>query len=266
MSSQASPTTPSTAPAPGRGVAVVTGASSGIGAATARALAAAGFDVVAAARRGDRVAAVAEEVGGGAVTLDVTDPDSVAALAAGLDDVAVLVNCAGGAFGVDPVAAADAGDWSRMYEVNVLGAQRMIRALVPALEAGGGGSVVNIGSTAGHAAYAGGGGYCGVKAALSSLTRSLRLELVGRPVRVTEVAPGMVATEEFSLNRYGGDRSKADAVYAGVEHPLTADDVAACVTFAVTLPPHVDVDLLVVRPLAQADQVTVARHPIRAGG
>lgn len=247
-----------------RGTAVVTGASSGIGAATARALADVGFAVVAAARRTDRLRELADEIGGRAVTVDVTRPSDVAALADSLDDVAVLVNCAGGALGVDPVAAADAADWARMYEVNVLGTQRMIRALLPALESGAGGSVVNIGSTAGHAAYAGGGGYCGAKAALSSLTRSLRLELVGRPVRVTEIAPGMVATPEFSLNRFGGDRARADAVYAGVDDPLSAEDVAACVAFAVTLPAHVDVDLLVVRPVAQADQVTVARHPIAA--
>lgn len=245
---------------------MVTGASSGIGAATARSLAEAGFSVVAAARRVDRLAEVAAATGGRPALLDVTDPASVAALAGGLDDVALLVNCAGGAFGVDPVALADAGDWSRMYEVNVLGAQRMIRALLPALEAGAGGHVVNIGSTAGHGAYAGGGGYCGAKAALSSLTRSLRLELNGRPVRVTEIAPGMVATDEFSLNRYGGDRDRADQVYAGVDNPLTADDVASCVRFAATVPAHVDVDLLVVRPVAQADNVTVARHPLRAGG
>lgn len=245
---------------------MVTGASSGIGAATARQLADAGFEVVAAARRTGRVTTVAQQVGGRAATVDVTDPASVAALARGLPEVAVLVNCAGGAVGVDPVAEADPADWAAMYEVNVLGAQRMTRALLPALETGAGGSVVNIGSTAGHGAYAGGGGYCGVKAALSSMTRSLRLELVGRPVRVTEIAPGMVATEEFSVNRYRGDRARADAVYAGVDHPLTADDVARCVRFAVTLPAHVDVDLLVVRPLAQADQVTVARHPIRPGG
>jgi len=249
-----------------RGIAVVSGASSGIGAATSRALGAAGFAVVAAARRADRLAEVAAQTGGRAVVLDVTDAASVESLRAGVDDVALLVNCAGGAFGVDPVALADAGEWSRMYDVNVLGAQRMIRALLPALESGGGGHVINIGSTAGHGAYAGGGGYCGVKAALSSLTRSMRLELNGRPVRVTEIAPGMVATDEFSLNRYRGDRAAADRVYAGVDQPLTADDVASCVTFAATLPAHVDVDLLVVRPVAQADNVTVARHPLHASG
>lgn len=250
----------------GRGVAVVTGASSGIGAATAAALAAAGFTVVLGARRADRLAEVARRTGGRAVVLDVTDPDSVASLAGQVPDVALLVACAGGASGVDPVGQADAADWSRMYEVNVLGTQRVVRALMPALLTGGGGHVVTIGSTAGHSAYAGGGGYCGAKAALSSLTRALRLELNGRPVRVTEIAPGMVATEEFSLNRYGGDRARADAVYAGVEQPLTAEDVAACVVFAATLPSHVDVDLLVVRPVAQADNVTVARHPLRVDG
>lgn len=252
--------------AAGRGVAVVTGASSGIGAATAEALAAAGFSVVLGARRADRLAEVADRTGGRAVVLDVTDDASVAALAEDLPDVALLVACAGGAHGVDPVAQADAADWSLMYEVNVLGTQRVVRALMPALLAGGGGHVVTIGSTAGHSAYAGGGGYCGAKAALSSLTRSLRLELNGRPVRVTEVAPGMVATPEFSLNRYDGDQARADAVYAGVDQPLTAEDVASCVVFAATLPAHVDVDLLVVRPVAQADNVTIARHPLRGDG
>ena len=241
----------------------MTGASSGIGAASALALAAAGFEVVAAARRADRLAEVTSRTGGRAVVLDVTDPDSVAALAGTMgDDLALLVNCAGGAWGVDPVAEADAADWSRMYEVNVLGTQRMIRALVPLLLAGSGGHVITIGSTAGHAAYPGGGGYCGAKAAVSSLTRALRLELTGKPVRVTEIAPGMVATEEFSLHRYRGDRAAADRVYAGVANPLLAEDVAACVSFAATVPAHVDIDLLVVRPLAQADHGTVARHPI----
>jgi len=248
-------------------VAVVTGASSGIGAASAIALAQAGFHVIAAARRADRLAEVTAQTGGRSAVLDVTDPDSVARLAASVtDELTLLVTCAGGAWGVDPVAESDAADWSRMYDVNVLGTQRVVRALMSALSAGDGGQVVTIGSTAGHGAYAGGGGYCGVKAAVASLTRSLRLELNGRPVRVSEIAPGMVATEEFSLNRFGGDRAAADRVYAGVEHPLRAQDVAACVAFVATTPPHVDVDLLVVRPLAQADQQTVARHPIPGRG
>lgn len=243
-----------------RGVAVVTGASSGIGAATARRLAAEGFDVVAAARRRDRLDALAAEVPNlRAVTLDVTDDASVAALAAELPDVAVLVNNAGGALGVDPVERADLGEWERMYATNVLGVVRVTQALLPALEAGAGGHVVVVGSTAGHATYEGGAGYVAAKHGASIVVQNLRLELNGRPVRVTEIAPGMVRTEEFSLVRLHGDAAAAEKVYAGVEHPLTADDVADCIAFAATRPAHVDIDLLVVRPIAQASNTKVAR-------
>jgi NADP-dependent 3-hydroxy acid dehydrogenase YdfG len=235
------------------GLAVVTGASSGIGAATARRLAAEGFEVVAAARRRDRLDALAAEVPGvRPVTLDVTDRDSVAALAEAAAGARVLVNNAGGAFGLEPVGEADLGDWQHMYDVNVLGVARVTQALLPALEASGDGHVVVVTSTAGHAVYEGGAGYTGAKHAASALCETLRLELVGRPVRVTEVAPGMVHTEEFSLNRFGGDAERAAAVYAGVPEPLTADDVADCIAWAVTRPSHVDVDLLVVKPRAQA--------------
>ena len=243
-----------------RGIAVVTGASSGIGAATARRLATEGYEVVAAARRKDRLDALAAEVPGiRAATLDVTDADSVAALAAELDDVAVLVNNAGGALGVEPVERADPADWQQMYETNVLGVLRVTQALLPALERGNGGHIVVTGSIAGHLVYEGGAGYTAAKHAATAVVETLRLELNGRPVRVTEVAPGMVRTEEFSLVRLRGDAAAAARVYAGVDAPLTADDIADCIAFAVTRPPHVNVDLLVVKPLAQAAPHKVAR-------
>jgi NADP-dependent 3-hydroxy acid dehydrogenase YdfG len=243
------------------GVAVVTGASSGIGAATARRLAAEGFEVVAAARRRDRLDELAAATPGiRAVTLDVTSPASVAELAASLDDVAVLVNNAGGAIGTEPVERADPDDWQAMYETNVLGVLRVTQALLPALEAGTGGHIVVTGSIAGHLVYEGGGGYTAAKHGATALVETLRLELNGRPVRVTEVAPGMVHTEEFSLVRYRGDHAAADQVYAGVAHPLSADDVADCIAFAVTRPAHVNIDLLVVKPIAQAAPHKVDRR------
>ena len=245
---------------PARPVAVVTGASSGIGAATARRLAADGFHVVAAARRRDRLDQLCAEIGGTAATLDVTSGASVAEFAAALPgSVNVLVNNAGGAYGLDPVERADPGQWQRMYEVNVLGTLRVTQAVLPALEASGAGHVVVIGSTAGHGVYEGGAGYTGAKHAVAAFTETLRLELNGRPVRVTEIAPGMVATEEFSLVRFGGDAARAAKVYEGVAEPLTADDIADCVSWVVTRPRHVDVDLLVVRPLAQASNTKVHR-------
>ena len=236
--------------------AVVTGASSGIGAATARALAAAGFHVVCAARRTDRIAALAEEIGGTAVTCDVTDRASVAALAEAVDrregGCHVLVNNAGGAIGVDPVEAADPDHWRAMYDVNVIGVLHVTQALLPALRASGDGIVVNVGSTAGRVAYEGGGGYTAAKHALRVVTETLRLELNGEPIRVSEVAPGMVRTEEFSLNRFGGDEERAAAVYAGVDQPLLAEDVADAIAWVATRPSHVDVDELVIKPRAQA--------------
>jgi NADP-dependent 3-hydroxy acid dehydrogenase YdfG len=244
-----------------RGVAVVTGASSGIGAATARRLAGEGFEVVAAARRRDRLDELAEDVPGiRAVTLDVTSPESVADLAAGLDDVAVLVNNAGGALGVEPVERAEPADWQQMYDINVLGVLRVTQALLPALERGSGGHIVVTGSIAGHLVYEGGAGYTAAKHAATAVVETLRLELNGRPIRVTEVAPGMVHTEEFSLVRYRGDQAAADRVYAGVDAPLTADDIADCIAFAVTRPPHVDIDEMVIRPIAQANTYTVHRR------
>ena len=242
--------------------AVVTGASSGIGAATARRLAADGYEVVVAARREDRLAALAGEIGGRAVRLDTVDPDSVRALADGLDGLDVLVNNAGGAFGADPVATADPADWERMYAVNVLGTLRVTQALLPLLAAGGGGTVVTVTSTAASVNYEGGGGYSAAKHAEHALTETLRLELAGTPVRVIEVAPGMVRTDEFAVNRYGGDTAAAAKVYAGVDRPLTAEDVAECIALTVALPLHVNVDQLVVRPLAQAAQHKVHRGPL----
>ncbi len=234
---------------------MVTGASSGIGAATARRLAAEGFDVVAAARRRDRLDALAAEVPGVTpVTLDVTDPESVAALAGALATCDVLVNNAGGAWGMEPVADADPADWQRMYDVNVLGLLRVTKALLPLLVASGDGVVVTVGSTAGHLVYEGGAGYTAAKHAAAAVTETLRLELCGQPVRVTEIAPGMVATEEFSLVRFRGDRERAAAVYRGVPGPLVAEDVADAIAWVVTRPWHVNVDLLTLRPRAQAAQ------------
>ena len=238
--------------------AIVTGASSGIGAATARSLASAGFDVVAAARRVERCEELASEIGGRALRLDVTDPDSVAQLADAVPDAAVLVNNAGGALGLEPVAEAEEEKWRRMYEANVLGVMRMTKTLLPALERSGDGHVVIVGSVAGVEVYPGGGGYTAAKHAANAVTRTLRLELLGKPVRVTEIAPGLVETE-FSLVRFEGDREKADAVYEGMT-PLTAEDVADAVTYAVTRPPHVDVDYLSIKPTAQATARDVHRR------
>ncbi|MCQ6556571.1 SDR family oxidoreductase [Streptomyces sp. C10-9-1] len=249
----------------GSPVAVVTGASSGIGAATARALAAAGHHVVLTARRKDRIEALAAELAGAghqatARALDVTDRAAVDAFAASLDRCDVLVNNAGGALGADPVASADPEDWRRMYEVNVIGTLHITQALLPALTASGDGTVVVLSSTAGLATYEGGGGYVAAKHGAHVLAETLRLEIVGTPVRVVEIAPGMVRTEEFATTRFRGDAEKAAAVYAGVAAPLTAEDVADTIRWAVTRPPHVNIDLLVVRPRAQASNTKVHRE------
>lgn len=238
---------------------MVTGASSGIGEATARSLAAAGYRVVCAARRAERIGALADEIGGVAVPCDVTDQADVDALAAVAGDrVDLLVNNAGGALGQNPVAEAEIDAWRRMYDVNVLGAGRVTRALLPALVAAEG-TVVFVTSTAAEAPYEGGAGYCGVKAAERSLAGSLRLELYDRPVRVCEISPGMVRTDEFSLTRFGGDRARADAVYAGVPDPLLAEDVAEAICWMATRPAHVNIDRLVIRPRAQAANHKVFR-------
>ncbi len=241
--------------------AVVTGASSGIGAATARRLVQEGYDVVAGARRTDRLAALHDELGDALrpLPLDVTSAESVAAFAAEIPEAPVLVNKAGGALGMDPVAEASPEDWQAMYEVNVVGVLRVTQALLPVLVASGRGHVVVMGSTAGRIVYEGGGGYTAAKHGAAALAETLRLELSGQPVRVTEIAPGMVRTDEFAVKRFRGDAERAAKVYAGVAEPLTADDIADCVAWCVTRPPHVDIDLLVVKPLAQAAQHKVHR-------
>ena len=244
----------------GNGVAVVTGASSGIGAATARRLVGEGFEVIAAARRMDRLQQLADEIGCTPIALDVTDPASVLGFADAVAACRVLVNNAGGAFGLAPVAEASDDDWQRMYDVNVLGTMRVTRALLPRLIDSGDGVIVNITSTAGHGVYEGGGGYTAAKFGEHALTETLRLELCGQPVRVVEIAPGMVKTDEFSVVRFDGDQARADAVYAGVPGVLVADDIADCIAWTVTRPWNVNIDLMVVRPRAQAAQHKVHRE------
>jgi NADP-dependent 3-hydroxy acid dehydrogenase YdfG len=243
--------------------AVVTGASSGIGAATARTLAAEGFRVVCAARRAERLESLVAELGDAAVAVacDVTSDEDVARLAevAG-GRVHVLVNNAGGALGLEPVAQGDVALWQQMYDTNVLGTLRVTKALLPSLVAADGeGVIVNVGSVAGFTAYEGGGGYTVAKHGVHVMSETLRLELVDQPVRITVVAPGMVQTEEFSLTRFGGDKERADAVYAGVPGPLVAQDVADAIVWMATRPAHVNVDLLVIKPRAQAAAHKVQR-------
>ncbi|MFE9066487.1 SDR family NAD(P)-dependent oxidoreductase [Streptomyces violaceusniger] len=245
--------------------AVITGASSGIGAATARRLAAAGYRVVLAARRKERVDALAAELTEAgheaeAYVLDVTDRAAVESFAAALDRCDVLVNNAGGAVGAEPVATADPADWRAMYEVNVVGVFQVTQALLPALTASGDGTIVVLSSTAGQVAYEGGGGYVAAKHGAHAIAATLRLELCGEPVRVIEIAPGMVRTDEFAVNRFRGDEAQAAAVYEGVAEPLTADDVADTVEWAVTRPSHVNIDMMVIRPRAQAAQHKVHRE------
>lgn len=248
----------------GRRVAVVTGASAGIGAATARALAADGWHVVAGARRTERIDALAEEIGGTAISLDVTDPASVDAFVhtvaaqAGTGGCHLLVNNAGGALGVEPLAEAVDEKWSTMFETNVLGLMRMTRGLLPHLVASGDGHVVNVTSIAALQGYPGGSGYNAAKFAAHGVTESLRHELLGQPVRVTEILPGMVETE-FSTVRFDGDAERAAQVYAGLQ-PLSGGDVAECIRWAVSLPSHVNVDSIVVKPRAQADAFRTHRE------
>jgi len=243
-----------------RRTAVVTGASSGIGAATARRLAADGFHVFCAARRLDRLSALAEEIGGTPVECDTTSASSVASLAAMVGpQLDVLVNNAGGALGAAPVESATTDDWRAMFELNVMGTLQVTQALLPALLESGDGLIVNLTSTAAHEAYVNGSGYTVSKTGVSVMTRMLRQELLGQPVRITEVAPGMVATEEFGLVRFGGDQAKRDATYAGVPGPLVASDVADTIGWVASLPWHVNVDLLVLRPRDQAAQYQVNR-------
>lgn len=240
-------------------IAVVTGASSGIGAATARQLARQGYHVALGARRVDRIKALAAEIGGDGRQLDVTDEESVARFVDGLDTVHVLVNNAGGAKGLDPVANADLDDWRWMWETNVLGSLRITKALIPALIASGDGLIVSITSIAALEAYDNGAGYTSAKHAQAVTHRTLRYELLGKPVRLTEIAPGMVETD-FSLVRFEGDKERADAVYAGLT-PLTADDVAEVIGFVASRPPHVNLDQIVLKPRDQAS----ARRNVKTG-
>ena len=229
---------------------MVTGASSGIGEATARVLAAQGFHVVAVGRRAERITRLADEISGTPVVADVTDDAAVAALASGLSRVDVLVNNAGGAKGLEPVAEANLEHWRWMWETNVLGTLRVTRALLPALIGSGDGLIVTVTSVAALEVYDGGAGYTAAKHAQSALHRTLRGELLGLPVRLTEIAPGAVRTE-FSAVRFGGDTERAEAVYAGMT-PLTALDVAEVIGFVASRPPHVNIDQVVVRPRDQA--------------
>jgi NADP-dependent 3-hydroxy acid dehydrogenase YdfG len=233
-----------------RRVAVVTGASSGIGAATAKTLARQGFHVIAVARRAGLVQAVADEIGGSAVVADVTDGDAITELADSLDRVDVLVNNAGGAKGLEPVAEADLDHWRWMWEANVLGTLQVTRALLPKLIDSGDGLIVTVTSIAAFEIYDGGAGYTAAKHAQAALHRTLRGELLGKPVRLTEIAPGMVETE-FSLVRFDGDQQHADAVYEGMT-PLAADDIAEVIGFVASRPSHVDLDMIVIRPRDQA--------------
>jgi NADP-dependent 3-hydroxy acid dehydrogenase YdfG len=245
-------------------VAVVTGASSGIGAATAIALGRQGYQIVVGARRLDRLKRVAGE-DGVALHLDVTDGESVKAfvreVAKRFGRVDVLVNNAGGALGLDSIEKAVDEDWVRMWQSNVFGLMLMTRACIPLLRKAKTGHIVNMGSVAGFETYAGGAGYTSVKHAVRAITDTLRIELNGEPIRITEIEPGFVETE-FALVRLRGDRKAAKAVYEGLK-PLTAEDVADCVVWAVTRPPHVDIDQIVVRPVAQARVWKVARKPAR---
>ena len=242
--------------------AVVTGASSGIGAATVRRLRAEGWQVLAVARRADRLAALAAETGAVPVVADITKAADVAALrerVAAAGDLHALVNNAGGALGLDPIEAADLDQWRQMFELNVVGTMRVTQALLPALRESGRGDVVVVTSTAAHEPYPGGAGYVAAKYAERIATRTLRLELVGEPIRVIEIAPGMVHTEEFSLNRFGGDAERAATVYRGVPGALVAEDIADAIVWALTRPHHVNIDTMIIRPRAQASNTKIAR-------
>jgi NADP-dependent 3-hydroxy acid dehydrogenase YdfG len=248
---------------------VVTGASSGIGAATVRLFRERGWEVVGVARRRDRLDELAAETGADVFAADLTRQEDVDALRdhlAATGPIHALVNNAGGAKGLDSVEASSTDDWVWMFEINVLGTKRVISALLPLLREGaresGHADILNLTSIAGHTAYAGGGGYNAAKFAQHALTEVLRLELNGEPIRVVEVAPGMVATEEFSLVRFGGDRERRDAVYEDVPEPLTAEDIAETIVHALELPRHVDLDLIVVKPVAQAAPHRFAKGPL----
>lgn len=249
--------------------AVVTGASTGIGAATVRALRAQGWDVVGVARRADRLEALAAETGASAIACDLTDAAAVDALVAKLEEtgpVHALVQVAGGARGTDSVENGSIDDWQWMYEANVLATQRLVSGMLPLLRraaaADGHADTIFVTSTAAQVAYPGGAGYNAAKAAEAMLVKVLRQELNGEPIRVVEVAPGMVHTEEFTLNRLGGDRVAAEAVYAGVDEPLLAEDVADVIAYALSAPRRVNLDLVTMRPVAQSAQHLLARGPL----
>ena len=249
--------------------AVVTGASSGIGAATVRLLRSHGWDVVGVARRTDRLAALAAETGCDVFTADLTVQSEVDALRdflAGLGDIHALVNNAGGAYGLASVEESKPEDWQRMFEVNVMTVKRVTSTLLPLLRKGaldvGSADILTVTSIAGHVTYEGGGGYNAAKFAAAALVGVLRLELAGEPIRVLEVAPGMVRTDEFSLVRFEGDQARADAVYADVE-PLVAEDIAEAIVHALELPPHVNLDLVTIKPVAQAAPHKVVRGELK---
>ena len=253
--------------------AVVTGASTGIGEATVRALRANGWDVVGVARREERLAELVAQTGASAIACDLTDQDAVDALVAELErsgPVHALVQVAGGARGTDSVAGGSAADWQWMFDANVLSSQRLVAGLLPLLrrsaEQDGHADAVFVTSTAAQVAYPGGAGYNAAKAAESMLVKVLRQELNGEPIRVVEIAPGMVHTEEFTLNRLRGDSVAAESVYAGVEEPLLAEDVADVIVYALTAPRRVNLDLVTMRPVAQSAQHLLARGPLRPRG
>ncbi|MDQ1563545.1 MAG: hypothetical protein QOI14_496 [Actinomycetota bacterium] len=249
---------------------VVTGASSGIGAATVRLFRKHGWDVVGVARRKDRLDALAAETGAAVFAADLTKQDDVDALRdwlAATGEVHALVNNAGGAFGLDSVESSDADDWIRMYDINVIAVKRVVSALLPLLRKGavdrGVADIMTVTSIAGHIAYEGGGGYNAAKFAAHAVVAVLRLELAGEPIRVLEIAPGMVKTDEFSLVRFGGDQARADAVYDNVPDPLVAEDIAETIVLTMELPNHVNLDLVTIKPVAQAAPHKVIRAELK---
>jgi NADP-dependent 3-hydroxy acid dehydrogenase YdfG len=238
--------------------AVVTGASSGIGAATARALAKEGFDVLIGARRVERLEQLASEIGCRWKRLDVTDPASVDEFCEGIDTLDLLVNNAGGAKGLQNVAESTDESWEWMFQTNVMSVVRMTRALMPALERSGDGMIVNIGSTASHEPYQGGAGYVAAKHSVKIISQTMRMEMLGHPIRICEIDPGLVGGAEFSIVRFDGDEERAAKVYEGLD-PLTPEDIADCVVFTATRPSHVNIEHLIVRPRAQAWQGKIHR-------
>jgi NADP-dependent 3-hydroxy acid dehydrogenase YdfG len=249
---------------------VVTGASSGIGAATVRLFRAHGWQVVGVARREDRLRALADETGASVFVADLTKQDDVTALRdylAASGAIHALVNNAGGAFGLASVEESDVDDWRRMFEINVIGTKMVTSSLLPLLRHGardvGSADILTVTSIAGHVAYEGGGGYNAAKFAEHSMVAVLRLELAGEPIRVLEVAPGLVKTDEFSLVRFDGDQERADAVYKGVENPLSAEDIAETIVHAIELPAHVNLDLVTIKPVAQAAPHKVIRGELK---